>query len=530
MQSRRDFLKTLSVMGGALIIDARDLLSKNNLEQYFGLNEFIENNPDAVFILRTNIDSKTNTSAIKDIGKQLGNSLFQIKSDSSSGYPLGTNVVFKPNITWWSWDKAPIEEVMGIHTDPNFVEGIIGRLTDLSIQPSNIFIREANYHGPDSIDGKNYAAMALRTNIVLKDVSGGVGSLDASEIQWVDVPNGIWFNKIPYIWPVNAPNSCLINIAKLKSHSMGMTLCSKNIQGTIARPYVMHCTAWNSEMTGVASEHIVPDSFNTIKNNYDRHKNAGIPRWDVPGEGSGGLWMETWASRCLDNNKMLKPLINIVEGIYGREGSFVSGPDNGYGRDILTNIIIFGKNSFHVDIIGTYLAGHQPGNFGLFHMAKESNLSKYLNPIDIPIYEWKLDGTATRTVLDNFPQTPIRTPYLQRAGEEQYHMVNESYNYTSVTAEPGPKHNIPDLFAISQNFPNPFNPSTSIRFYIPKAGSVLLEIFDVRGSRIAILVNEYMNAGDHLTVWNSNHVSSGTYYYRMNYKGQSITKAMVLLR
>jgi uncharacterized protein (DUF362 family) len=530
MLSRRDFLKSLSVIGSALVFNYRDLLSKNIQDQYFGLNEFIENNPDAVFILRTNVDSKTAASAIKDVGRQLGTSLFQIKPDSNSGLPVSTNVVFKPNITWWSWDKAPIEEIMGIHTDPNFVEGIIGRLRDLSIPSGNIFIREANYHGPDSPDGKYYGAMAARTNVVLEDVSSGVGILDAKYIQWVDVQDGIWFNKIPYIWPVNSANSCLINISKLKSHAMGMSLCSKNLQGTIARPYVMHCTAWNTDMTGVDSAHIIPGAFATINDNYNRHLKAGYPRWDVPGAGSGGLWMETWASRCLDNNTMLKPLINIVEGIYGREGAFVAGPDNGYGDDVLTNIIIFGKNSFHVDIIGTYIAGHEPGNFGLFHMAKENKLSKYLNPGDVPIYEWKLDGTATKTVLAEFPRTPIRTPYLQRAGEEEYHMVNESYNYTSVASESGGKLNRPDVFAIYQNFPNPFNPSTSIRFYIPAAGFVLLEIFDIRGSRIAVLMNKYMYAGDHLTVWNSNNVSSGRYFYRMSYQGQTITKAMVLLR
>ncbi len=530
MHSRRQFLSTLSLTGGFLMFDVRGTLRSSVSAEYFGLNEFIENNPDAVFVLRTNVDSKTNGSAIKAVGQQLGASLFQIKTDASSGFPTSTNVVIKPNITWWSWDQTPLEDVMGIYTDPNFVEGIIGRLTDLSIPSSNIFIREANYYGPDSVDGKLYGEMAARTNINLKNLGAGIGAIDETDVQWVDVADGIWFKKIPYLWPVNSGNSCLINIAKFKSHSMGMTLCSKNIQGTIVRPYVAHCTGWNKEMTGVDSQYIIPDAFATIKGNYDRHKDSGIPRWDIPGDSSGGIWMETWASRCMDNNATLKPLINIVEGVYGREGPFVSGPNNGYGNDILTNIILFGKNSFHVDIIGTYLAGHEPGNFGLFHMAKEHKLSQYLNPGDIPIYEWKLDGTATRTVLSAFPRTPIRTPYLQKAGEEQYHLVNESYDYATSVSEPTQKLNHPDVFALQQNFPNPFNPSTSIQFHVPAAGFVLIEIFDIRGSRIAILVNDYMYAGDHVAVWNSHNISSGTYFYRMSFRGSTITKAMVLLR
>ncbi|HCA78274.1 MAG TPA: hypothetical protein DEP53_00925 [Bacteroidetes bacterium] len=530
MYSRRQFLSTLSVTSGLVMFDLRGLIRSRFRAGYFGLNEFIENNPDAVFVLRTNVDSKTNSTAIKDVGRQLGVSLFQIKPDANSGFPTSASVALKPNITWWSWDQPPIENVMGIHTDPNFVEGIVGRLTELSIPAGNISICEANYHGPDSIDGKLYAEMANRTNVGLKNVSAGIGLIDESDVHWVDVPDGLWFKTIPYLWPTNSSNSCLINLAKLKSHSMGMTLCAKNIQGAMARPYVMHCTGWNTEMAGVDSKHIVPGAFAAIKDNYTRHKNAGIPRWDLPGESSGGLWMETWASRCLDNNSVLKPLINIVEGVYGREGAFVTGPYDGYGKDILTNVILFGKNSFHVDVIGTYLAGHEPGNFGLFHMAKERKLSKYLNPSEIPLYTWKLDGTATRSVLGEFSRTPIRTPYLQKAGEEQYHLVNEPYNYTSAVSEPASRLNRPDVFAIQQNFPNPFNPSTSIQFHIPKAGFVLIEIFDVRGSRVAVLVNDHLHAGNHLTVWRTQNTPSGTYYYRMSFQGSAITRAMVLLR
>ncbi|HUL00736.1 MAG TPA: DUF362 domain-containing protein [Nitrospirota bacterium] len=530
MQDRRHFLKALTLTGSALFLNYRDLLSESMYNVHFGLNQFIETHPDAVFILRTNVDSKTDASAILDAGHKLGTSLFQVESDPSSGYPISTNVVIKPNITWWDWDIAPIEDVMGIQTDPHFVEGVIGALTDLSMQPSNIFIRDGNYFGPDSTSGKNYAAMAKRANVDLKDVSAGVGILDEKDIQWRDIQSGIWFKKIPYIWPINATNSCTINISKFKSHSMGMTLCSKNLQGTIARPYIAHCTAWNTDMSGVDSQNVVPDAFSTIKDNYERHKNAGIPRWDIPGDSSGGIWMETWASRCLDNNASLKPLLNIIEGVYGREGPFVSGPDDGYGKDFLTNIVIFGKNSFHVDIIGTYLAGHEPGNFGLFHMAMEHKLSNYLNPFDIPVYEWNLDGSVVRSDLSGFSRTPIRTPYLQKTGEEEYHMVDEPYDYSMSVSAPKPRLTAPGLFAIQQNFPNPFNPTTSIRFHIPSPGFVRIEIFDIKGSRVTVLVDNYLHAGDHVSVWNSNNAPSGTYFYRMSFQGSAITKSMVLIR
>ncbi|HEY6953176.1 MAG TPA: T9SS type A sorting domain-containing protein, partial [Bacteroidota bacterium] len=291
-----------------------------------------------------------------------------------------------------------------------------------------------------------------------------------------------------------------------------------------------HCTGWGLNM-GVNANDIATDAFTTIQTNYDRHAKAGIPRWDLPGTTSGGLWMETHSSRCLDNNSVLHPAINIIEGIYGREGPFVSGPsDNGgYGKDLMTNVIIFGKNARHVDLIGTYLAGHEPGNFGFFHLAVERGLSGYLNPHDVPLYEWKLDGSATVAALDDFARTPIRTLYLRKAGEEQYHMVNEPYDYSATSVVAGRPQTNPDVFALSQNFPNPFNPSTTIQYYLPKPGHATIELFNILGERLETLVDAAMAAGDHVVVWNGRSLPSGTYFVRLSYDGFSKVRKMALV-
>jgi len=532
MLSRRDFLRIVSLTGGAVVLNFREMLARPFGTGYFGLNDFIENHPDAVFLLRTAVDAKTSAEAIRTVGHQLGQTLLVPRPDSRNAYPTATtNVAIKPNITSWSWDTPlpPFEQAMGVQTDASFVEGVIDSLKEVDVATQKVYIREANYFGPQAADGKWYSDLAQRAGVNLKQFAT-VGQLPPEDIQWVDVPNGVWYEKIPYLWPVSSQGSCLINISKFKSHSMGMTLCSKNLQGTNARPYVAHCTAWGTTMTGVDTNHIVPDAFNSIRSNHDRHQAAGIPRWDLPGTASGGLWMETHSSRCLDNNSVLHPLINIIEGVYGREGSFVKGPTNGYAADMMTNIVMFGKNARHVDIIGTYLAGHEPGNFGFFHLALERGLSKYLNPRDVPLYEWKLDGSATPMGLGNFTRTPIRTLYLQKAGEAQYHLVNEPYDYSGITAVETAKHSKPDAFALTQNFPNPFNPSTSIQYYIPKSGDVRLEIFDIRGTLVDVLVDSYLAAGDHATVWRSDRRPSGTYFYRLLYGSTNLTKRMLLLK
>ena len=68
-----------------------------------------------------------------------------------------------------------------------------------------------------------------------------------------------------------------------------------------------------------------------------------------------------------------------------------------------------------------------------------------------------------------------------------------------------------------KSYPNPFNPSTTIEFYIAHDENVKLSVYNLRGQKIYILVNNYLNAGNHTVVWNGidsydNPVSSGIYF------------------
>lgn len=111
-------------------------------------------------------------------------------------------------------------------------------------------------------------------------------------------------------------------------------------------------------------------------------------------------------------------------------------------------------------------------------------------------------------------------------------MVDQAYDYasTSVDRTPDAAPELPSAVAISQNFPNPFNPTTSIQYSLPSSGNVRLEIFDVRGDIVDVLVDGNLSAGDHLQVWNASRHASGTYFYRLSFGKMSVTKAMVLIR
>jgi subtilisin family serine protease len=100
-----------------------------------------------------------------------------------------------------------------------------------------------------------------------------------------------------------------------------------------------------------------------------------------------------------------------------------------------------------------------------------------------------------------------------------------------------PRHStVPETFSLRQNFPNPFNPSTTIRFDLPQAATVTLVVYNMLGQNITTLLAEQpMFAGQHNVVWNGEDRSgksaaSGVYFYNLRTAGTSETKKMLLLR
>lgn len=85
-------------------------------------------------------------------------------------------------------------------------------------------------------------------------------------------------------------------------------------------------------------------------------------------------------------------------------------------------------------------------------------------------------------------------------------------------------------FALSQNFPNPFNPSTVIGYQLAVSGNARLTVFDVLGREIAVLVDGVMPAGSHTVNFEAANLTSGVYLYRLEAGGQIITRKMLLMK
>jgi hypothetical protein len=80
------------------------------------------------------------------------------------------------------------------------------------------------------------------------------------------------------------------------------------------------------------------------------------------------------------------------------------------------------------------------------------------------------------------------------------------------------------------NYPNPFNPSTEIFFYLPDAMHVKLVVYNLMGQEIATLANDYMHTGRHSVIWDGKAAASGVYFYRLTAGSVVDTRKMVLLK
>lgn len=114
------------------------------------------------------------------------------------------------------------------------------------------------------------------------------------------------------------------------------------------------------------------------------------------------------------------------------------------------------------------------------------------------------------------------------AGTSQYSAVWRFGTFPVGLKEIG--NTIPNIFKLYANYPNPFNPSTSIKFDIPKESNVKLVVYDVLGKEISILINYKIKAGRYEVWWDGTDHPSGVYFFRMITNEYVETKKMVLIK
>ena len=214
---------------------------------FFSLHPFIEAHPEAVFIKPTKVFVKTDAEAKRQEGLQFAQDIFVY--GSAVGISLSHKIAIKANVTDTE-GMGNTEAGMGIITDVHFVEGLIEGMKGLGFQSSNLYLREGNWlkdgYCANDLPMTGYVEMAERTEIHSLYFPSGRRITDltletleeGTEVIWKDAPNGVVFRRIGYVSPYNQEDTWLLNVSKFKAHHMGMTLCTKNLQGMCVSPHV----------------------------------------------------------------------------------------------------------------------------------------------------------------------------------------------------------------------------------------------------------------------------------------------------
>jgi hypothetical protein len=147
--------------------------------------------------------------------------------------------------------------------------------------------------------------------------------------------------------------------------------------------------------------------------------------------------------------------------------------------------------------------------------------------IDIAYIYQRINSNSSRILLN--PNYPVRT--TEEYYEYRAQKLNELYAHY-LTPDAGEE--IPSVATLMYNYPNPFNPETSIKFSIPETSTVEITIYNIKGQKVKSLINEEMERGIHEIVWdsrnNNNSLSaSGVYFYLMKADNKVIDVRKCLL-
>jgi hypothetical protein len=142
-----------------------------------------------------------------------------------------------------------------------------------------------------------------------------------------------------------------------------------------------------------------------------------------------------------------------------------------------------------------------------------------------------VEGKGNSTNIERYSfidENPAQGTILYRLKQIDFDGTFKVFNSVSIEFE-GVKE-----YSLEQNYPNPFNPSTVINYSVASAGPVKLTIYNMLGSEVVTLVNEYKEAGNHSVEFSTekldNRIGSGVYFYTINAGSFTQTRKMVVLK
>ncbi len=200
--------------------------------------------------------------------------------------------------------------------------------------------------------------------------------------------------------------------------------------------------------------------------------------------------------------------------------------------DVPVELISFNAEIINRGVKLIWTTATETNNRG-FSIERKKNLSNGTNFSGANNSVWEevgfVNGSGSSSTTNNYSFVDKSLPYF---GKYVYRLKQVDYNGTTNYSD-NVEINFKYLggFKLEQNYPNPFNPSTVISWAIPTGNFTTLKIYDAIGNEVAVLVNEFIPAGDYNTPFRvSENLSSGIYFYKLTSGSVSSTKKMILLR
>ena len=176
------------------------------------------------------------------------------------------------------------------------------------------------------------------------------------------------------------------------------------------------------------------------------------------------------------------------------------------------------------------------GPFGEFDISSDGDPDNALRVDDRSrLIEYGVEGTPSEddpgTVFSVFEQLDfVRGPLYYNFGNFKLEPESLARDVGAVINVGTESDDVPERFALKQNFPNPFNPTTSISYEIPTSGLVTLDVFDSLGRRVRSLVNREQLAGSYEITFDAKSLASGVYLYKLTAVNEVISRTMILLK
>jgi hypothetical protein len=137
-----------------------------------------------------------------------------------------------------------------------------------------------------------------------------------------------------------------------------------------------------------------------------------------------------------------------------------------------------------------------------------------------------VDGDGVPEILISLDQTTWR--HFPDIYEKNRRFTNiYKQNNTAAVNEKG---NVLKTFNLSSNYPNPFNPTTTISYQLPKSGWVTIKVYDILGNEVKTLVNENKSPGSYTVNFDAGRLSSGVYIYRIAAGEYTAARKMMLIK